>query len=167
MAQGLKYQNIQRQEGNWQIVVNPRPGSFEIEVWLINIEGGKAKIANVDKNGYLQLNEVIDGYPTEGNTPFMRVPNPVWELIVNAITDTTPPLKKEVLDAELMATKYHLADMRRLVFDNIDKETIGHNMKIIEKLATNEEKIKLDPTYFCTHGSCLSGECNYKEKNEK
>jgi hypothetical protein len=37
--------------------------------------------------------------------------------IVNAIAGTTPPMKKERMEAELDATKCHLADMRRLVFD--------------------------------------------------
>lgn len=147
MAQGLNYQSIQRQEGNWQIVVNPRPGSFEIEVWLINIEGGKARIANVDKNGYLQLKEIKDAYSTEDNIPFMRVSHPVWELIVNAIAQVTPPLKKEVLDAELSATKFHLSDMRKLVFK--DKNVIT-----------------LDSNYLCGHGSCLPGKCNYKEEKK-
>ena len=146
MTTSLNYKNIQRQEGNWQIVVNPRPGSFEIEVWLLNIEGGKARIANVDKDGYLKLREIKDGEEaSKDNIPFMRVPYPVWELIVNAITDTTPPLKKEILDAELTATKYHLGDMRRLVFED------------------KEPKITIDPNYSCAHGSCLPGKCKYRE----
>ena len=109
------FKNIQRQEGNWQIVVNPRPGSFEIEVWLINVESGKARIANVMKDGSLEFREIKDGDPL-GNAPFLRVPQNVWELIVNAISEVTPPLKKEVVDAELTATKFHLEDMRKLVF---------------------------------------------------
>ena len=114
----LNYKNIQKQEGNWQIVVNPRPGSFEMEIWLISVESGKAKAANVNKDGYLELKDVKDGVSLADNVPFMRVPYPVWELIVNAITEVTLPLKKEVLDAELTATKFHLEDMRQLVFSN-------------------------------------------------
>ena len=147
MATGLNFTNIQRQEGNWQIVVNPRPGSFEIEVWIISVESGKAKVANINKDGYLELKEVKDGMPAEDNIPFMRVPYPVWELIVNAIAEKTPPLKKEVLDAELSATKFHLEDMRKLVFED-------------------KNEIKLDPNYLCGHRSCLAGNSNYKEEKK-
>lgn len=154
MAQSLNYQNIQRQEGNWQIVVNPRPGSFEIEVWLINIESGKAKVANVNKDGYLELKEVKD--ETNPGPPFMRVPHPVWELIVNAIAEKTPPLKKEVVDAELSATKFHLEDMRKLVFE-AKQLILPYNGKLSE----------LDTNYSCGHGSCLPGKCVYKEAELK
>jgi hypothetical protein len=37
--------------------------------------------------------------------------------IVNAMAGTTPPMKQERVEAELDATKRHLADMRRLVFE--------------------------------------------------
>jgi hypothetical protein len=49
--------------------------------------------------------------------PLMVLPTPVWQLIVDAIAEKTPPSKKEALGAELSATKFHLEDMRRLVFD--------------------------------------------------
>ena len=40
-----------------------------------------------------------------------------WQVIVDAAPETTPPTKKERVEAELDATKRHLAHMRRMVFD--------------------------------------------------
>jgi hypothetical protein len=37
--------------------------------------------------------------------------------IVNAMAGTTPPMKKERVEAALDATTRHVADMRRLVID--------------------------------------------------
>ena len=54
--------------------------------------------------------------------PFLRIPQDVWQLIVDAATETTPPTKKERVEAELEATKRHLDDMRHLVFDSPHQE---------------------------------------------
>jgi len=45
------------------------------------------------------------------------LPSFAWQLLVDAITDTTPPTKKQAVEAELNATRVHLEDMRSLVFD--------------------------------------------------
>ena len=42
----------------------------------------------------------------------------VWQLLVDAMSEQTPPTKKERAEADLEATKRHLDDMRRLVFDS-------------------------------------------------
>lgn len=146
MAINLHYKNISKQDGNWKVSVNPRPGSDEMEIWLVNVVLGKPQIANINKDGFLLLTDIKEDGTEK---PFMRVPMQVWQLLVDAITDSTPPTKKEVVEAQLESVKYHLEDMRKLVFEK------------------PKQVIQLDSNYSCAHGSCLPGKCNYKDDIKK
>lgn len=149
MATNLNYKNIRKQEGDWMVIVNPKIGSFEMEIFLLNKRDGKDSIAHINKNGLLEVEPLKEGELNPA--PFMQVSSDIWQLLVDAITESTPPTKKEVVEAQLESVKYHLEDMRKLVFD--DKQI----------------NIGIDSNYLsCGHGSCLPDKCNYKkgENNE-
>ncbi len=50
------------------------------------------------------------------SAPFCRLPRMQVDAIVSALTEKITPPKQEAIDAELGATRYHLEDMRKLVF---------------------------------------------------
>jgi len=95
-------------------IVNREWGDMN-RVFLVKHEGDKT-YNGVVKKGVIEWQEVKEG-AIETPTPFVQLPQWIWQEIVNALTETTPPVKKERVEAELDATKRHLADMRRLVFD--------------------------------------------------
>lgn len=101
------------ERGNWRVMVNPRPYDWNVEVWLIRKDGNRVENATV-QDGIIQLKEVIEG-SKEGHNPFLILPGDVWQLLVDAMTETTPPSKKERIEGELEATQFHLQDLRTLL----------------------------------------------------
>lgn len=106
------------EQGNWKIFINPRPYDFNVEIWLVNKQGIKTFNTNIEE-GRLKLLEVKEGVEDSEQKPFLIVPRDVWQILSNAISESTPPIKKEIIESELKATKYHLEDMRKLVFKGI------------------------------------------------
>lgn len=109
--------NIPRQSvlerGNWRVYVNPRPYDWQVEVWLTVQDGVQLSNATI-KDGQIELKTVKEG-SKEGHNPFLIVPSDVWQILVDAMTQTTPPTKKERIEGELEATLFHLQDLRSLL----------------------------------------------------
>lgn len=95
----------------------PRIGDY-LDVRLVKHEMGKSYNGYLDK-GRLEWQEIPEGSDWNQFHPFMVIPHrfPIQELI-DALTDerVLPPTKQVAIDAELKATKYHLEDLRKLVF---------------------------------------------------
>lgn len=96
----------------------PMIGDF-LDIRLVKHELGKSYNGYLDK-GRLEWQEIKEGDEWSNYYPFMVVPYrfPIQELI-DALSDKSilPPTKTIEFEAELKATKYHLEDMRKLVFD--------------------------------------------------
>jgi len=107
---GINQSQLER--GDWRVFVNPRPGDWNVDVWLINRQGADTYNASVEK-GTITLTKLKEGASPEN--PFLRIHQDVWQLLIDAMAENTPPTKKERVEAELEATKYHLEDMRQLV----------------------------------------------------
>lgn len=114
MALDSGFTPIDTQSGTWKVYTERVGWSDEVRIWLGHRKDGKFHNARVDKTGHLELTEMKEGAETPD--PLMVVPTHVWQMIVDAVAEKTPPTKKEALSAELDATKFHLEDMRALVF---------------------------------------------------
>lgn len=102
--------------------INRKPGWDAWEIYLTKRAGLELFVINVGKDGLLTEKKVKEG-STESE-PFMVIPGNLWERFVNAINEDLPNVKKEVVSAELESTKYHLEDMRKLVFNKFSKEKL-------------------------------------------
>lgn len=99
-----------------RVSVSPTWGYFK-EVHIIRTEDSKICYATQDEQGAIQWNDLIEGM--ENPRPFFRMEPILFEEFINALNEVAPPIKKEVVDAELKATTRHLDDMRKLVFSKI------------------------------------------------
>jgi len=106
--------NMSRIDGiEWKVVVEQVPYADQKRIWILQIRSnGEVYNANAEKDGHLLMKLFKEGDPMP--VPFMILPRMVWEQFVEAMTEIQPPVEKEVVDAELKATRYHLEDMRKL-----------------------------------------------------
>lgn len=112
MAQINNYEPIEvRTNDGWVIVVRPVPWNDYQEIWIGQNINGKMYQFSVDKNGDLESKVVENGQEA---TPILRIPRNVWWSLAEAIRGVLP--EPEPQKNELTATKYHLEDMRKLVF---------------------------------------------------
>lgn len=108
--------STQGRSGNWKAVIEHEPWSNSVRVWLAELVHDKTFVANI-KDGVIEMTEIKEGQTPE--KPLLVINGQAWEAISEALSDALPPIKKEIVDAELKATKYHLEDMRKLAL--IDK----------------------------------------------
>lgn len=101
----------------WKVKVNEEPWADMVAIWLAKRDMGKVYNCTVGKDGYLELTEHKPG--AEPPPPLMRIPFPVKDMIISALTEAIPPVEKREVDAELKATKYHLEDMRKLALKEL------------------------------------------------
>lgn len=90
-------------------------GDFQ-NLWLIKHELGKAFNGYLEK-GNISWEEVKQDYDITKLTPFMRISRnfPIQEL-VDALTDHKKSTEQVETLSELKATRYHLEDLRKIVF---------------------------------------------------
>jgi len=113
MAQS-NFSESYKEDGGWKVFVQRRGWSDIIAVYITERVGSVVSLASINKDGVLVFSVVKDG---DEEKPTFMLPSFAWQLLVDAITDTTPPTKKQAVEAELNATRVHLEDMRSLVFD--------------------------------------------------
>ena len=101
-------------DSNFKVTVMRKPGMDLFEIYLINYINGKLYIYNANEDGRLVATEIEEG-SGEGK-PLLAIPGSIWGDIVRAINKDLPNIEREEIDAELKATKYHLEDMRTIVF---------------------------------------------------
>lgn len=90
-----------------------------LAVYLVR-ENAKGVYATLSVGEGGELIETPYGFDEAGNSlqkPFMRCNKAILQALVDAVSEQVHPVKKEVADAELKATKFHLEDMRKLVFN--------------------------------------------------
>jgi len=95
----------------------PKIGDY-LDIMLVKCELGKSFNGYLEK-GHIVWEDIKEGAEWRDYTPFMVIPRmfPIQELI-DALTDKAvlPTTIQVETIAELSATKYHLEDMRKLVF---------------------------------------------------
>ena len=122
----VNYKNpIVADNKQWRVVIERMPQAFLIKIWLVQLNGSRVYNATVSKDGQLTLTE---GKEDDINIPpLMIIPSLAWDTIHKALNDIEPPIKQEIVDAQLQATKYHLEDMRKLVFSEVNNEEQVNN----------------------------------------
>ena len=105
-----------RTNDGWVVSLRHSLYNDTVELWIGQEIQGRFYLASVTKDGYLTMKEIKDGAMEE--TPTIRLNAVVWEAFAEAIRGVLPPaIDKKEVDAELKASKYHLEDMRKLVFN--------------------------------------------------
>lgn len=99
--------------GEVQVKVQARPWYRSVALFIYRSTLGGDEVGKID-SGCIVFKKIKD--KSNEIEPAMIVPEEIWQMIVDAAAETTPPIKKEAVDAELKATLYHLEDMRKLVF---------------------------------------------------
>jgi len=106
-------------DGQWKVFTERLGWSDMTRVWVGVRDRRGFSNATVGKDGRLVMTLTKEGEAAA--QPLLVLPTPVWQMIVDAIAQKTPPSKKEAVDAELTATKFHLEDMRHLVFSQSEE----------------------------------------------
>lgn len=90
--------------------------SDQVKVWLgyRNNQTGGFSNATVGEKGVLVITEIKEG---EEYPPLLTMPRYVWGMLVDAINEQVPNEPKEVVDSELKATKFHLEDLRKMIYE--------------------------------------------------
>jgi len=92
-------------------------------VWLMRYERDKA-FNGYMKKGNLLWQEVKEDSDTSNLIPFLKIPGYGINLsgLVDALSNKVPSTKEIETQSELKATKYHLEDMRKLVFETQEEK---------------------------------------------
>lgn len=104
---------------HFEVVANPRIGTDAVEVYFVSRNGTAPSIIHFDQEGYTHVDDIKAGVEQK---PTMIIPRSYYEELVRALSNDLPNINRDVVNAELSATKYHLEDMRRLVLNS--KEVI-------------------------------------------
>lgn len=102
-------------EDGWYVSVEYEGWGDGVKVWIANKNTGKINICRFTKDGYIEQEEIGEGISP---APTMIISRYMWEGLRKAINGVEETPDKKALDAELTATKFHLEDMRKLVFKN-------------------------------------------------
>lgn len=114
MAQQF-YAQREGRSGEWRCVVVNKPWGDAVDVYLMRQANGVAEIASIGKDGLIETKQIKEGAGAESK-PLFTLNYFAWQSVLQAMGDIEPDIKKEVIDSELKATKYHLEDLRKLVF---------------------------------------------------
>lgn len=119
------YGSREGKAGEWRCVVVNEPWNDRIQVYLMREHNGAQETAFIDKDGMLGLKKAVEG----STKPLFTISWTAHEALLQALGSVEPQIEKEVVDSELKATKFHLDDMRRLIFENrkdkTESRTIG------------------------------------------
>jgi hypothetical protein len=89
---------------NWDLIT---------EIFFVQEDSDGRAVGYFDKTGTLTFEKIVQGGKAR---PTLKIDDVLLREFVDELTKEVPPIKKEVADAQLIATKYHLEDMRKLVF---------------------------------------------------
>lgn len=93
-----------------EIIVDENIPRYQVEIFIVDHDY-KPKIAQL-KDGFIEWQDVSDGLDTK---PTMTINRDIWKAMKEALIDNHER-DKNVVESELKATKYHLEDLRTLVF---------------------------------------------------
>ena len=91
-----------------------RPELFDsADVYIVQKIGSEVQLASV-KDNILEFKTIKEGVTPA--SPTIQIPLSIMQKLIDAFSEAQPPTKQIEVDAELKATKYHLEDLRKLVF---------------------------------------------------
>lgn len=98
----------------YEMVIQDQPWNWAVAVYLVNRGSEGVFVGRIVKSR-LTWEKIKEGseYPEEPTLLFNR---DVWQVMKESMTENHER-DKHTVEAELGATKYHLEDMRKLVFD--------------------------------------------------
>jgi len=102
--------NLKGKHGEWQVYSQMEALDGMVRIYIIHGRETKRFIASFEKDGSITINEIQEG--ATPIKPTMMIPMALWYAISDLFGEVISPKIKEVIDAELKATKYHLEDMR-------------------------------------------------------
>ena len=104
----------------WLVSVRNKPYGDFVEVYFAHKSLNGIDIAHFNDRGQIVMSELKDGEEPE---PTMKISNLLWGGMRQAINGIEETPDKKAVDAELIATKYHLEDMRNLLKLNKQSKT--------------------------------------------
>lgn len=144
-------------QDGWIVKVEDVPYAWQKRVWLLQVsKDGVIHNATVGKDGFLVMKLYKESEPLP--TPLFVIPGMAWKPFVDAVTEALPPIEKEVVDAELKATRFHLEDMRKLaglVGENIVPHMHGADCDCGLTAVTTLE----DRPLLCSNCGCRKCKC--------
>lgn len=116
--ENTRSKRVETQNG-WILYVSHQPWEDNVRVDIAKrMFNGSLSTASIGEDGHMTLTERKEG---EQNPPFMVIPYEAWSAFQELFSAVTPNIDAKEIDAELKATKFHLEDMRNLVFKNNKK----------------------------------------------
>ncbi len=106
--------NIEGQSGDWKVIIYNEPWSDRVKIYITQKYKGQLFVGLIDKDGFIEMNEIPEGMADV--RPSMVLSRHTWLAMADCFSQGVPETKIEVVDAEIKAMKYHLEDMRALVF---------------------------------------------------
>lgn len=103
--------------GEWRCVVTNKPWGEWVEVWLMRQNNGINEVAFINQEGLIETKKLKEG-DVDSHKPLMTLNYYAWQAVLSVMGEIKPDIEEEVVEAELKATKFHLEDMRKLVFEN-------------------------------------------------
>lgn len=102
---------------NWEVIEQETPWDLRTKIYIFD-KSSKPQLAKI-VNGNIELEDIKEGVQMP---PTLEIPTDVWNAIKKCMTfkDKTSVVETST---ELKATKYHLEDMRKLVFKELNETT--------------------------------------------
>lgn len=97
---------------DWEIIEQEVIGQFVTKIWLLNKQPNGISIAHF-VGGNIEL-ELVKEDPSKEIEPTLKINCDIWRMIKKSLTEEKVREKNEV-ESELIATKYHLEDLRKLL----------------------------------------------------
>lgn len=97
----------------YEIIVQDRPWNWTFAIYLIN-RGGEGVFLGRVNDGKLTWEKTKEG--ADEDEPTLLLNHDLWEIMKQTMTEKHER-DKHTVEAELGATRYHLEDMRKLVFN--------------------------------------------------
>lgn len=95
----------------WEVIEQEVPGLLQSRIYIIDRSGKNSIVRIVE--GRMELEELKEGVEVQ---PTFSLPFDAWAALKESIISKLPKEKDVETTSELKATKYHLEDMRNLVF---------------------------------------------------
>lgn len=101
------------QSNEWKIKVEDSFSWAFVKIWFYKEVNGKFYVAKVYADSSLIE---VESDPSTEIQPTMIIPRMLWDGLIESFKKEKTTYHEKEVDAELKATKYHLEDMRNLVF---------------------------------------------------
>ena len=99
---------------NIEVHISERPDLFDaIDIYIVQHNGKDVFLAEMEGE-LLKFKPLKEGVSPRKAT--LQIPKSIVQKLIDAFAKAQPPTKQAEVDAELKATKYHLEDLRTLVF---------------------------------------------------